>query len=133
MKLAIISSLALAFFATTSAHAQIAIPMPNTGPVAKSDVYLCTPADGSSGGALAISIAEEKLWLLEQTQNQEGLTLTLENVVQARCPHTYKFVVDLMGEKQDGELSGGCAGEEITFKLSRTPTDSIDFKCVYQP
>lgn len=133
MKLAIVATLALAFFTAASSQAQIAIPMPNSGPVAKNDVYLCTLADGSSGGAVAISITEEKIWLMEQTQNQEGLTLTLENIVQARCPHTYKFVVDMMGEKQDGELSGGCAGEQITFKMSRTPTDSIDFNCVYQP
>ncbi|MBL7689815.1 MAG: hypothetical protein JNJ49_17400 [Bdellovibrionaceae bacterium] len=133
MKIAIITSLALAFFTAASSHAQIAVPMPNSGPVAKTDVYICTLADGSSGGALAVSIAEEKLWLMEQTQNQEGLTLTLENIVQARCPHTYKFVVDMMGEKQDGELSGGCAGEQITLKISRTPTDSMDFNCIYKP
>lgn len=127
------AALAITVLAATLAQAQVSIPLPDTSAVATNKVYLCTKADGSAGGAVAISIDEETLWFLETTQNQTGLPMKLERILQARCPHTYDFIVDFMGEKQNGELAGGCAGGDATFKLSRTPTDFMEFNCVYKP
>ncbi len=131
MKLRSLLTLTLTLIGLESAQAQfIDLELPQPEAVSVHGVYRCT-ADpvGHKGGAV-ISISESKLWLLEGADDSSGLPMNLSEIQVARCPHTYSFKIDLMGEEGKGSLSG-CSGGGITFSLT-SPDDSVlELSCVY--
>lgn len=131
MKLHSVLALALILIGLESAQAQfIDLELPQPEAVSVHGVYRCT-ADpvGRKGGAV-ISISESKLWLLEGADDSVGLPMNISEIQVARCPHTYSFKIDLMGEEGKGSLAG-CGGGEIKFSLT-SPDDSVmELSCVF--
>ncbi|MBK7892712.1 MAG: hypothetical protein IPJ84_18255 [Bdellovibrionales bacterium] len=131
MKLHSLLALTLTLIGLESAQAQfIDLELPQPEAVSAHGVYRCT-ADpvGRKGGAV-ISISESKLWLLEGADDSIGMPMKISDIQVARCPHTYSFKIDLMGEEGKGSLAG-CGGGEIKFSLT-SPDDSVmELSCIY--
>lgn len=117
-----------------SASAFIDLGLPKAEPVPTSDVYVCD--NGEVGGAV-ISIKAMKFYMTDGAADTEGLPMQMSDLMTARCPHTYQFNIDLMGEVLTGKLSGGCGGPSGPISLTLLdPADQstvVDMTCVYKP
>lgn len=112
------------------AFINLGLPQPEQVPTSK--VYAC---ENGQGGGAVVSIDTMKLYMTDGASDAEGLPMALSDLMTARCPHTYQFKVDLMGQELTGKLSGACVGGPITLSLLDPADEStvVEMTCVYKP
>lgn len=108
----------------------LGLPQPEAVPTSK--VYAC---ENGQGGGVVISIDEMKLYMTDSAANSQGLPMEMSDLLTARCPHTYSFKVNLMGQLLNGELVGGCVEGPITLSLKdpANQATAMEMSCVFKP
>ncbi|MBN8541580.1 MAG: hypothetical protein J0L82_14395 [Deltaproteobacteria bacterium] len=129
-------SLVALMASSQAALAFIPLDLPQPVAVPTSNLYICSNGPGES---VAVSVAEMQLFMMETDADTEGLPMQLSDLVTARCPHTFSFKVNLMGDNLDGALTSGCDAESAGggIQLSLTdpsqPAESLKLQCTFKP